>query len=263
MNTAILLLILSALPFLIASQTYGEEGDMGVAFVGDINNTAAGDLVTKAVNGDKWDWSTNGDTPSHVIIVGDACYHSDYVNNTCIQLSKYQAKFGDKLKVICGNHDLSPYVQKICSKPFAFEVYDTLIIGLNTQRIANDEQFNFVQRAIWNSSASQIVIVTHEPCIPSHSNKIPIGLYELCDKLRDLELPMEFVAAHHHVMMHVKDKGIDYYTVGSGGGELQECNPKKATYDFCLSQYGYLLMGWEHFTFGGLEDDSLFVVKRK
>ncbi len=198
--------------FIILAVSHIAWGYDGIAFVGDINGTKAGDFVMRAIAGENWDWSFEHLNVSDVVIVGDACYKGN-----CTQLVKYQEKFGDKLHVICGNHDLNDYVQALCAKNWTLESEDgdTLVIGLNTQKI--DTQFAYAQRAIWNSSASNYVILTHEPCIDSHNNKVPKGLYKLCADLRELGLNMTGISGHHHVMAHAVKYGQNYFTVGSGG----------------------------------------------
>ena len=211
--------------------SYEHRAKGEIAFVGDINNTNAGNKVLKGIA---------GLNTTDVILLGDVCYHGD-----CSMLEKYQAEFGEKLKCILGNHDIRTFAKETCGQPWSFERDGITVIGLNTQGDLKN-QYTFAEKTIKNTTG-KIVIATHEPCINSHDNKTPKGLYNLCDGLRSLDQNITFIAGHHHLMALVIQDEIQYYTVGSGGGFLQKCN--KNVFTFCSPEHGYLSMDYPKFTF--------------
>lgn len=223
---------------------YNARGE-GIAFVGDINNTEAGNQVLEAIDEIDHDF---------VILVGDLCYQHD-----CSMLIKYKAMFGDRLKCILGNHDLLQFVRDLCGQPWSLANDNLLLIGLNSQDNLN-KQYKFVEKTIRNSNATDIVILTHEPCINSNDNMHPEGIYQFCDKLTELQIRL-FIAGHHHIMGVVENDGITYFTVGTGGSFLQKCN--KDVFTFCKSQFGFLLMEYPKFTFYNMDNEPVYEVDRK
>ena len=94
------------------------EASGEVAFVGDINSTKYGYQVLESI--DEQD-------PDYVILMGDVCYKGD---STIFET--YKATFGDRLRVIVGNHDLRDFCKKAYDKPFSLVDDGVTIIGLNS-----------------------------------------------------------------------------------------------------------------------------------
>ena len=81
----------------------------------------------------------------------------------------------------------------------------------------------------------------------------------MCKELKTLF--NDFIAGHHHVMALVVRGDTHYFTIGTGGGFLQQCN--KDVFTFCESQYGYLLMDYPKFTFYNINNQAVYEVDKK